>query len=263
MCCKVINLFALDEGILVAFRLLPVDEKNWRHSFISKCLLNEEIKSILSAVGGLYSAILQTGSPTCTSVLPHALLHNTVLALCQVDGSSIILIHRAKGWEYMLRLRVKEEAQARGFTIARLERTAGIDIKTVRAIWHNPRHNASFETLEKIAAAIGVSVTNLIEDDSDVRNLPLASQMGSLEEVLERLRELDRLAYSVKRGSGRQSAAEEPSRYKSGTDSEDGELERAKRKFQALLPNGLKVVYVQERHAHGIFAVDSATSPNS
>ncbi len=159
----------------------------------------------------------------------------------------------------MLRLRVKEEAQARGFTIARLERTAGIDIKTVRAIWHNPRHNASFETLEKIATAIDVPVTNLIEDDS-VKPVP---RMEVFEEILERLRELDGLAHNVKRGPGRQRAAETPSRYNNGMDDENDELERAKRKFQALLPNGLKVIYVQENRAHGIFAVDSSISPNS
>ncbi len=163
----------------------------------------------------------------------------------------------------MLRLRVKEEAQARGFTIARLERTAGIDIKTVRAIWHNPRHNASFETLEKIAAAIGVPVTSLIEDDRVDHNLPSASRIDSLEEMLERLRELDRLAHSMRRGTGRKRAAETPSEYNNSTNDENDELERAKRKFQALLPNGLKVMYVQEKRSHGIFAVDSTASPNS
>ncbi len=152
----------------------------------------------------------------------------------------------------MLRLRVKEEAQARGFTIARLERTAGIDIKTVRAIWHNPQHNASFETLEKIAAAIGVPVTNLIEDDS----AKPVTQIESFEEILERLRELDHLAHDVKRELTRHPA--EPG-YKDIT---SDELERAKRKFQALLPNGLKVMYVQEYSAHGIFAVDASNSPN-
>ncbi len=65
----------------------------------------------------------------------------------------------------MLRLRVKEEAQARGFTIARLERAAVLDIKTVRAIWHNPRHNASFETLEKVARALEIPAIQLLEDD--------------------------------------------------------------------------------------------------
>jgi len=67
--------------------------------------------------------------------------------------------------DIVLRLRVKEEAQARGFTIARLERAAVLDIKTVRAIWHNPRHNASFETLEKVARALEIPAIQLLEDD--------------------------------------------------------------------------------------------------
>jgi transcriptional regulator with XRE-family HTH domain len=66
--------------------------------------------------------------------------------------------------DLVLRLRVKEEAQARGFTIARLERAAAVDIKTVRAIWHNPQHHASFKTLEKIARALGCSTIELLED---------------------------------------------------------------------------------------------------
>jgi transcriptional regulator with XRE-family HTH domain len=64
----------------------------------------------------------------------------------------------------MRRLRVKEVAQARGFTMARLQRAADINLKTLQAIWHNPRHNASLNTLDKIAAVLGVPVTELIED---------------------------------------------------------------------------------------------------
>ncbi len=67
----------------------------------------------------------------------------------------------------MRRLRVKEVAQAKGFTMARLERTAGINMKTLQSIWHNPQHNASFKTLDKIAKALGVPVTDLIEDVPD------------------------------------------------------------------------------------------------
>ena len=157
----------------------------------------------------------------------------------------------------MLRLRVKEEAQARGFTIARLERTAGIDIKTVRAIWHNPRHNASFETLEKIAAAIGVPVTDLIEDEaSAVRVRPFA-QKPPLEEVMENLQDLDRLAYAANKNYAKKLRESASSMYANAT---PDELEHAQ-KLQTLLPGGLKVLYVQEYHAYGIFAVD--TPPKS
>jgi transcriptional regulator with XRE-family HTH domain len=64
----------------------------------------------------------------------------------------------------MRRLRVKEVAQAKGFTMARLQRAADINMKTIQAIWHDPRHNASLNTLDKIAKVLGVPVTDLIED---------------------------------------------------------------------------------------------------
>lgn len=64
----------------------------------------------------------------------------------------------------MRRLRVKEVAQANGITMAKLQRAADINLKTIQAIWHNPRHNASLNTLDKIAEVLGVPVTDLIED---------------------------------------------------------------------------------------------------
>jgi transcriptional regulator with XRE-family HTH domain len=74
----------------------------------------------------------------------------------------------------MRRLRVKEVAQARGFTMARLQRAADINLKTLQAIWHNPRHNASLNTLDKIAGVLGVPVTELIEDVPE--NTPLTDK---------------------------------------------------------------------------------------
>jgi len=64
----------------------------------------------------------------------------------------------------MRRLRVKEVAQAKGFTMAKLQRAADINLKTIQAIWHHPQHNASLNTLDKIAMVLGVPMTELIED---------------------------------------------------------------------------------------------------
>lgn len=64
----------------------------------------------------------------------------------------------------MRRLRVKEVAQAKGFTMSRLQRAADINLKTMQAIWHNPQHDASLKTLDKIAKALGVPTTDLLED---------------------------------------------------------------------------------------------------
>ena len=64
----------------------------------------------------------------------------------------------------MRRLRVKEVAKAKGFTMSRLQRAADINLKTMQAIWHNPQHDASLKTLDKIAKALGVPFTELLED---------------------------------------------------------------------------------------------------
>ncbi len=84
--------------------------------------------------------------------------------LCQVVMFSIIHISTSEGQKDMRRLRVKEVAQAKGFTMARLQRVADINLKTIQVIWHNPQHDASLNTLDKIARALGVPVTELIED---------------------------------------------------------------------------------------------------
>ena len=67
----------------------------------------------------------------------------------------------------MRRLRVKEVAQVKGFSMAKLQRAADINLKTMQAIWHNPQHDASLKTLDKIAKALGVPITALIEDVPD------------------------------------------------------------------------------------------------
>lgn len=77
---------------------------------------------------------------------------------------SIMRASTIKGQTDMRRLRVKEVAQARGISMARLQRAADINMKTIQAIWHNPQHDASLNTLDKIAKALGVPVTELIED---------------------------------------------------------------------------------------------------
>jgi hypothetical protein len=42
---------------------------------------------------------------------------------------------------------VKEVAQAKGFTMAKLQRAADINLKTIQAIWRNPQHDASLKTI--------------------------------------------------------------------------------------------------------------------
>lgn len=66
-----------------------------------------------------------------------------------------------------LRLRVKEVAEAKGFNISMLSRKADVGISTVRRLWHEPYRSAGFYVLERIAKALDVPATDLIEDVPD------------------------------------------------------------------------------------------------
>ena len=69
--------------------------------------------------------------------------------------------------DYMLRLRVKEVAKEKGFSQGRLQRKADISLNTLRAIYHDPFKEVSTGTINKLAQALGVPVTELIEDVPD------------------------------------------------------------------------------------------------
>ena len=64
----------------------------------------------------------------------------------------------------MRRLRVKEVAKEKGISMAKLSRMADLNYRTVQTIFHNPQHDVSFKTLDKIASVLGVPITELIED---------------------------------------------------------------------------------------------------
>ena len=64
----------------------------------------------------------------------------------------------------MRRLKVKEVAQSKGITMTKLHHLTELNYKTIYAVWHNPQHDVTLRTLEKIAKALGVSILDLIED---------------------------------------------------------------------------------------------------
>ncbi|MFL5626445.1 MAG: helix-turn-helix domain-containing protein [Ktedonobacteraceae bacterium] len=64
----------------------------------------------------------------------------------------------------MRRLRVKEVAQSKNVGMTKLSRMTELNYKTIYAVWHNPQHDVSLNTLDKIAKALEVPVTDLIED---------------------------------------------------------------------------------------------------
>lgn len=67
----------------------------------------------------------------------------------------------------MIRLRVKEVAKEKGFSQGRLSRVANIDENTLKRIYRDPFAIITTETLNKLAKALGVPSSELIEDVPD------------------------------------------------------------------------------------------------
>ena len=67
----------------------------------------------------------------------------------------------------MIRLRVKEIAQAKGISQGKLSRMSDVDDNTIKRIYRNPKAIVSTETINKLAKALEVSTTELIEDVPD------------------------------------------------------------------------------------------------
>lgn len=67
----------------------------------------------------------------------------------------------------MVRLRVKELAQARGIGLAKLSRLADVHYKTIQTIWRDPYHGVNTKTLERVAKALNVPMSELFEDVPD------------------------------------------------------------------------------------------------
>jgi DNA-binding Xre family transcriptional regulator len=64
----------------------------------------------------------------------------------------------------MLRLRIKEVAESKGYNISTLSRAADVPFNTLRRAWKNPYYEIRLTTLHKIAQALGVPTSELLED---------------------------------------------------------------------------------------------------
>ena len=64
----------------------------------------------------------------------------------------------------MIRLRVKEIAQAKGISQGKLSRMSNVDDNTIKRIYRNPTAIVSTETINKLAKALEVSTMELMED---------------------------------------------------------------------------------------------------
>ena len=72
----------------------------------------------------------------------------------------------------VLRLRVKEVARKKGFSMGKLQRNADVSYNTVKRMYKDPYHVITTETLGKLAKALGVSPGELIEEVQDEMRVP-------------------------------------------------------------------------------------------
>ena len=66
-----------------------------------------------------------------------------------------------------VRLKVWEIAEQKGYNIFTLSCKSDVGLSTVRRLWHDPYRHVDFYVLERIAKALEVPVTALIEDVPD------------------------------------------------------------------------------------------------
>nr|WP_277989007.1 helix-turn-helix transcriptional regulator [Ktedonosporobacter rubrisoli] len=71
-----------------------------------------------------------------------------------------------------IRLRVKELAEAKEMSMTRLHIRSEVAYNTIRRIFRNPYAEVTTTTLERLASALGVAPSELIEDVEDAEEKP-------------------------------------------------------------------------------------------
>ncbi len=75
----------------------------------------------------------------------------------------------------MIRLRVKEIAEQKGISQSKLGRMADVDPKTMRRLYHNPTASVTTTILDRLAKALQVDASMLIESIPDDSGLDISS----------------------------------------------------------------------------------------
>ncbi len=63
----------------------------------------------------------------------------------------------------MVRLKIREIAEAKKINMSKLSRMSDVNYNTIRAIWDNEKKDVNVSTLVKIARALKVELSELIE----------------------------------------------------------------------------------------------------
>ncbi len=85
----------------------------------------------------------------------------------KVPSRNILCYNQRKnhqGVTMAVRLKVREIAEQKGYNISTLSRKADVGLSTIRRLWHDPYRHVDFYVLERLAKALEVPVTALIED---------------------------------------------------------------------------------------------------
>lgn len=67
----------------------------------------------------------------------------------------------------MLRYRLKEVLEEKHITMTRLSRIADVNYKTISGMVKDPYRDVAYSTLHKLAKALGVPVSELVEELPD------------------------------------------------------------------------------------------------
>lgn len=72
----------------------------------------------------------------------------------------------------MIRLRLKEVLHEKKISQSKLSRIADVSMSTIQEMYHNPYHDAVLSTLDRIARALKVNVSDLYEVLPDETEVP-------------------------------------------------------------------------------------------
>jgi DNA-binding Xre family transcriptional regulator len=67
----------------------------------------------------------------------------------------------------MIKLRVREVAESKGYNMSSLSRATDISFTTIKRLWTKPYSGANINTLSKIANILNVSISDLTEEVSN------------------------------------------------------------------------------------------------
>jgi DNA-binding Xre family transcriptional regulator len=63
----------------------------------------------------------------------------------------------------LIKLKIREIAESKKINMSKLSRMSDVNYNTIRGIWDNPNRDVAVTTLEKIAKALHVNVSDLYE----------------------------------------------------------------------------------------------------